>query len=570
MVLPQPETGAPDHALITVKAALRLPALRVGAPEVLAGARNLDRAIRWVHVGEVRNIAALLKGGELLLTTGIAAGRTAAQQRSFVDTLKDRGVAALVVELGQHFQQIPAAMVSQAETRGLPLIALHREIPFIEVTEAVHANIVSRQLAALRRGEEIHHRFTELMIDGAGIPEILAALAETIANPVVLEKARQGVLYHAVHRIPSADVMAAFVSLALGSDAGDRVNGSAAADSALAVAVPAPGGSVWGRLIALSLDSPLDEFARVAVERAVELVALSLLRGRQEDLLSVRERGNFLADLAAGRLRPADAAHRSEGLGFHLRAGVRLMPMAIAVRRPPGGSGLKTPPPGEAGWTPVWESVVGEMRSRAIPILVGPRMDEGDVLMLIGLSAVERRHEVADAVADAVLAAVARQFGEGAPDAIVLAAGPPVVAWDDLAVAFNETAEAAALARQAAARLWHDATTPDVDRLLARLQGNPDLRTFVDQRLLPLVDHDSRRSSKLLPTLEALLEHEGRKAETARVLHLERQSLYHRIQRIETLLNADLGDPDTRLGLHLAVRARRHLFGAGTDAQPRR
>ncbi|MBV9944529.1 MAG: PucR family transcriptional regulator ligand-binding domain-containing protein [Solirubrobacterales bacterium] len=194
-------------------AALRLPALRRGAPQVLAGRQHLDRTIHWVHAAEVPNIATLLKGGELLLRTGMGAGRTAAQQRQFIDQLAERGIAALVIELGQHFQRIPPALTKQAEARGLPLIVLHHEMLFVEITESIHAAILSRQLAALRRGELIHQRFTQLLLDGAGIPEILAALAQTIANPVLLEKTGQEVFYHATHRADAAEVLAAWESL---------------------------------------------------------------------------------------------------------------------------------------------------------------------------------------------------------------------------------------------------------------------------------------------------------------------------------------------------------------------
>ncbi len=68
---------------ITVRRALELPALRAGLPEVVAGAGQLDRPLRWVHAGEVANIAALLTGGEMLLTTGMGIGARAAEQRRF-------------------------------------------------------------------------------------------------------------------------------------------------------------------------------------------------------------------------------------------------------------------------------------------------------------------------------------------------------------------------------------------------------------------------------------------------------------------------------------------------------
>ena len=75
---------------ITVRRALELPGLRSGLPEILAGADRLGRTVRWVHAGEVPHIASLLKGGELLLTTGYGLGTRPAEQRAFVRTLANR------------------------------------------------------------------------------------------------------------------------------------------------------------------------------------------------------------------------------------------------------------------------------------------------------------------------------------------------------------------------------------------------------------------------------------------------------------------------------------------------
>jgi purine catabolism regulator len=74
-----------------------------------------------------------------------------------------------------------------------------------------------------------------------------------------------------------------------------------------------------------------------------------------------------------------------------------------------------------------------------------------------------------------------------------------------------------------------------------------------------LRSHDAASRPSLLPTLEAYLAHAGRKAETARELHLNRQTLYNRLARISELLGTDLEDPHTVLALSLALRARRHV-----------
>jgi len=88
------------------------------------------------------------------------------------------------------------------------------------------------------------------------------------------------------------------------------------------------------------------------------------------------------------------------------------------------------------------------------------------------------------------------------------------------------------------------------------MRGGARLDEFVQRNLGPLLDHDRERKLVLLPTLEALCRNGGRKAQAARALHLQRQALYHRIARIESLLEVSLSDPGRLLTLHLALRAR--------------
>ncbi|MYV90173.1 helix-turn-helix domain-containing protein, partial [Streptomyces sp. SID1034] len=110
-------------------------------------------------------------------------------------------------------------------------------------------------------------------------------------------------------------------------------------------------------------------------------------------------------------------------------------------------------------------------------------------------------------------------------------------------------------------RPWYDARRLDIDLLLWRLREHPDLAAFVERAIGPLQAHDRASRPSLLPTLETYLAHAGRKAETARELHLNRQTLYNRLARIADLLGTDLDDPQTVLALSLALRARRHATG---------
>ena len=67
---------------LSLREILELEPLRRAGPQVLAGRDHLDEVVRWVHVTELPDIAYLLRGGELLLTTGMAiAGSSHVQEK---------------------------------------------------------------------------------------------------------------------------------------------------------------------------------------------------------------------------------------------------------------------------------------------------------------------------------------------------------------------------------------------------------------------------------------------------------------------------------------------------------
>jgi sugar diacid utilization regulator len=100
----------------------------------------------------------------------------------------------------------------------------------------------------------------------------------------------------------------------------------------------------------------------------------------------------------------------------------------------------------------------------------------------------------------------------------------------------------------------HDAT--GVHRMLMEWYASDTAQASVRAQLAPLERLGPGRGETAIRTLAAYLDQQGSIVRTASVLHLHRNAVSYRLRRITDLLGVDLDDPDQRLALQLACRAR--------------
>jgi purine catabolism regulator len=76
---------------------------------------------------------------------------------------------------------------------------------------------------------------------------------------------------------------------------------------------------------------------------------------------------------------------------------------------------------------------------------------------------------------------------------------------------------------------------------------------MMTEYIQPVIDYDRKHNSKLVETLKVYLHNNGRKKDTAEQLFIVRQTLYHRLEKIELLLGLDFMQPEKRLALELML-----------------
>ncbi|WP_319804236.1 PucR family transcriptional regulator [Nocardioides dongkuii] len=521
--------------MLTLRDVLAMPAVRVGEPQVLAGGDRLDREVRWVHSTELVDIGPLLRGGDLVLTTGVALPDHPDALGRFAGGLAEADAAGLLVELGRRWTALPPALVETCERLGLPLVALRREVRFVTVAQAVGERLVDAQLAELREAQRVHDTFTELSLDEAGPDEVLAAVQRLSGAAVVLENGQHRVVDYR----PGPGDVAAFLDdwerrsrrvQPRERTSWDESNGW------LVTRIGRPERS-WGRLVIGSPGDPPQRMVAVA-ERAAAALAMHRLHDRSRDGRLRRLHQELLLGMLAN---PGDAE-------VVRRAGLAGLPLdarqyvGLAIRP-------ATEPSTAAGLAALLDDVVAATlhatelaRTGALVAAV-----EDDVRVLL---AVPPR---ADAVAgvDGLVAQVRARVP------VVAAVGTPVDGLDAADRTLRESAQVltAVAGRADAAAGVHRLEDVHVRGLLVLLADDERVRVFARRELAPLRQADARDGTDLLGTLRALLEHPGSRSAAAAALHVSRPVLYDRIARIERVLGASLGDAELRTSLHVAVIA---------------
>jgi purine catabolism regulator len=96
-------------------------------------------------------------------------------------------------------------------------------------------------------------------------------------------------------------------------------------------------------------------------------------------------------------------------------------------------------------------------------------------------------------------------------------------------------------------------------RIISLINKHTDLQEIVMEYLQPVIAYDQKYNGKLVETLKMYLACNGSKQETAKKLFVVRQTMYHRIEKLETLLGSDFMSSEKRLAIEFMLLAYDYL-----------
>ncbi len=498
--------------MLTLGGFLTHPCVQRADPQFVGTPDQLDLPVRWVHSSEIYEIAPLLSGGEVLLTTGLGlAGADPGMRRHWVREVAARDVTAVALEPGRSLAEVPPEMVDEAGRARLALVVLRHVVPFAEISRQVNSDVLSTELAGLRRADRLTRQLHDDAADGAGLEELVGRVSSTTQLPVEVQTL-------------SGQPVAA--STPRHGHARRRVGRTARATVRAA-------GAPWGHVLVGPADDP--ELQQVA-DRVAAVVGLVVERSAVAGGTPSRPGATLLDDLVERTdTGPVDLLARAALCGFHPLPQQRVLGVAGVCADPRRAAVLLSRTPG-----------------------LGPHLVEPVRGQVLGLVAAPPGADPAGLVAQ-LLHEPARRCGT---DVVV---GPPV----DLGAAGRSLARAraglAAGAGATGARSWRRTTLP----LLLRTVPPDQLELLVEDALGPLLAWDRDHGTDLVGTLATWIEHGLNTSSAARALHVRRQTLHERLARVRSVLGYDPAD-GRELGHLVAAVAATALPGVrDTRSSPR-
>jgi PucR family transcriptional regulator, purine catabolism regulatory protein len=544
--------------MITVQDILEIPGLNL---KLCAGKKAVGNPVRWVHIAEMSDPTRWLKGGELLLTTGLALVDREAEQLAMLQRLIDANLSGLGFGVGFGFKSVPESMIALAEQHDFPLFEVPYNIPFIAITEAVASKIVNEQYALLQRSLAVHEKLTKIVLEEKGLQFIISTLSGLVGCSAVLFDFHGLVLCEAAHRrrIPAALI----------ADLWEQISDKRASRQDFAVDAPQGGGSVQvypvvashriGAFLAVMKDAgEFSDYDRIILHHVVTVTALELVKKKAVAETEKRLAGDFFDELIASDLYEEEIARRLAFFGLDPAAEQLVALVDI--------DGFTTPADDLPDKV---ETIVQDVKERfhwavdeflAQHDLLFISASHGEsVVVLVQLGSLGSRDVLT--LAGELQATIGRLIPE---ITVSIGIGRPHTTLVDLRQSYYEALYAIQI-RKIKGSTSVIASFDDLGSygLLLGLQDTVSLEVFYDSVLGKLRAYDEQNASDLVKSLSCFLEANGHWGEAAERLYVHRHTLRYRMKRVEDITGRDLGSSQDRMEFWLALKARELVAQSG-------
>ncbi|WP_445505513.1 PucR family transcriptional regulator [Niallia sp. 03091] len=153
--------------------------------QLIAGKKGISRKVAWVHILEITPPSSFTNNNDLILTTGLALLQNKADRTQYMKELIKQQAAGICVELGEHLKDIPKDIVEIADQNDFPLIVFKKPVRFVDITQDIHSLLINKQHQILKNLEAFSRVLQHTSLQSTDIQPILRLMHNHSSSQVV-------------------------------------------------------------------------------------------------------------------------------------------------------------------------------------------------------------------------------------------------------------------------------------------------------------------------------------------------------------------------------------------------
>ena len=524
---------------------------------LLVGEGHLARPVSWAcSLRPSPPAFPKLEGNELALVDMDDLCKLDPQMRleRVVRSLRDAHIAAMAVR-----GPVSSNVVRVAARHNLPIFQLPDQVELSQVERTVIRLIVDRDSYIAQRSADLQRELNKTALDGGGLLEIADRLHRFARTPVALLRddgqlaaeagfeemtpATRQTLLAALPNVTSLRSWAARQSVhglanAVGALPLENAAKSEKGDYRQVIVAPIyANDAVHGYTLLLrhsgQADQEINAVEEIAALQGAAAAALEWAKQNAVDVAEERMRATFVDELLAAEIADEQAwIQRGASLGYDLTT-----PHAALVI--------------EAANAPDWPHPLLRFIDKQPVNIPYSRRDQGMLLFwpIENPKSARELKRVANEFARELL-------GHAPQTELIIGIGRPAVSPSLWMQSQHQARESWRMGKA-----WQAAPVTyfgdlGLYQLLTALGDTHEARRFFRKTLGKLIAHDQEHNSELVATLEGFFASHGNLSQTAKRLHIHRNTLTYRLERISTIAQLNLNDPDARFSLQLALKLR--------------
>ncbi|WP_017380631.1 PucR family transcriptional regulator [Paenisporosarcina sp. TG-14] len=522
--------------------------------KVIAGSKGLTRQVKWTHILEVKEFESLINGGELILTTGVGLQLDLPTQHKYLNSLIDKNAAAICIEIGTYFKEIPFELIQLANEHDFPIIIFEEIVKFVDITQDLHTHIINQHHQMLTQLDTLSRKFIGLSLAPNGILKILQELHNYF---------QQGVLFitddSKSHYYPSeiGNLETAIRGYIEKSQMDNTEKITITIDNDIFALMPVRGlGQTWGYLCIQMKQQLSSELFFLILDRAALAIAQILLRIKTIEERRQNMEDEIVRNLMKGREYEQDDIHT------YLPTANSKMYFRIFL--------IQMDFPEISIVEEDWEEVKLQRamlvrtlfkRHGFFPAVSSGKSEISVIASFIADDCLKGETEKFSQIIRSITEMKEQSYLDGSSCTFGISR-----VYKDLVQVKDGYKEAKEVFKMYGSKIakTYFYENLGIYRLLLTLKNSGYLEDYINDYLNVVLDYDKKMESSLFATLCVYLECNGVKNETADRLFIVRQTLYNRLDKLESILGSKFMEPSNRLALEVAIKAHQLVNIEGT------